>query len=145
MLNPLEEWRSRLIFQGKSMIRLLPIILVLGLVFAVDKEGKEKTKFNVTGIVLGENGEGLKKVKLTIFNEIGKKVESGKTKKSGEFKFKKMKAGNYSIVGEHKEEGEVSVDFSITIQVLYYLIRKSCNFQPVFTLLLVSPKCVGEF
>ena len=57
MLNPLEEWRSRLIFQGKSMIRLLPIILVLGLVFAVDKEGKEKTKFDVTGIVIGENGE----------------------------------------------------------------------------------------
>ena len=96
------------------MIRLVPIILVLGLVFAVDKEGKEKTKFDVTGIVIGENGEGLKKVKLAIFNEIGKKIESGKTKKSGEFKFKKMKAGDYRIVGEHKEEGEVSVDFSIT-------------------------------
>ena len=96
------------------MIRLVPIILVLGLVFAVDKEGKEKTKFDVTGIVVDENGEGLKKVKLTIFNEIGKKIESGKTKKSGEFKFKKMKAGDYRIVGEHKEEGEVSGHFSIT-------------------------------
>ena len=86
----------------------------MGLLFAVDKEGKEKTQFDVTGIVIGENGEGLKKVKLTIFNNLGEKVESGKTKKSGKFKFKKIKAGDYRIVGEHKEEGEVSVDFSIT-------------------------------
>ena len=96
------------------MIRLVPLTLLMGLLLAVDKEGKEKTKFDVTGIVIGENGEKLKKVKLTIFNDLGKKVESGKTKKGGEFKFKKMKAGDYRIVGEHKEEGEVSVDFSIT-------------------------------
>ena len=96
------------------MIRLVPLTLLMGLLFAVDKEGKEKTKFDVTGIVIGENGERLKKVKLTIFNDLGKKVESGKTKKGGEFKFKKMKAGDYRIVGEHKEEGEVSIDFSIT-------------------------------
>ena len=96
------------------MIRLVPLTLLMGLLFAVDKEGKEKTKFDVTGIVIGENGERLKKVKLTIFNDLGKKVESGKTKKGGEFKFKKMKAGDYRIVGEHKKEGEVSVDFSIT-------------------------------
>ena len=96
------------------MIRLVPLTLLMGLLFAVDKEGKEKTKFDVTGIVIGENGERLKKVKLTIFNDLGKKVESGKTKKGGEFKFKKMKAGDYRIVGEHKDEGEVSVDFSIT-------------------------------
>ena len=96
------------------MIRLVPLTLLIGLLFAVDKEGKEKTKFDVTGIVIGENGERLKKVKLTIFNDLGKKVESGKTKKGGEFKFKKMKAGDYRIVGEHKEEGEVSIDFSIT-------------------------------
>ena len=96
------------------MTRLVLLTLLIGLLFAVDKEGKEKTKFDVTGIVIGENGEGLKKVKLTIFNDLGEKVESGKTKKSGEFKFKKMKAGDYRIVGEHKKEGEVSVDFSIT-------------------------------
>ena len=96
------------------MIRLVPLTLLMGLLFAVDKKGKEKTKFDVTGIVIGENGERLKKVKLTIFNDLGKKVESGKTKKGGEFKFKKMKAGDYRIVGEHKEEGEVSIDFSIT-------------------------------
>ena len=96
------------------MTRLVPLTLLIGLLFAVDKEGKEKTTFDITGTVIGENGEGLKKVKLTIFNDLGEKVESGKTKKSGEFKFKKVKAGDYRIVGEHKKEGEVSVDFSVT-------------------------------
>ena len=96
------------------MIRLVPLTLLIGLLFAVDKEGKQKTKFDVTGTVIGESGEGLKKVKLTIFNDLGEKVESGKTKKNGEFKFKKMKAGDYRIVGVHKDEGEVSVDFTIT-------------------------------
>ena len=95
------------------MIRLVPLTLLIGLLFAVDKKGKEKTQFDVTGIVIGKSGEGLKKVKLTIFNDFGEKVESGKTKKSGEFKFKKVKAGDYRIVCEHKEGGEVSVDFSI--------------------------------
>ena len=96
------------------MTRLVPLTLLIGLLFAVDKEGKEKTTFDITGTVIGENGEGLKKVKLTIFNDLGEKVESGKTKKNGEFKFKKMKAGDYRIVGVHKDEGEVSVDFTIT-------------------------------
>ena len=95
------------------MIRLLPYALLFGLLFAVGKEGKEKTKFDVTGVVIGKDGEGLKKVKLTIFNDIGKKIETGKSKKNGEFKFKKMKAGTYRIVGEHKKDGEVVVDFSI--------------------------------
>ena len=49
------------------MIRLVPLTLLMGLLFAVDKEGKEKTKFDVTGIVIGENGERLKKVNLLLF------------------------------------------------------------------------------
>ena len=95
------------------MSRFLQYALLFGLLFAVDKEGKEKTKFDVTGIVIDQDGVGLKKVKLTIFNDIGKKIETGKSNKSGEFKFKKMKAGSYRIVGEHKREGEASIDFII--------------------------------
>ena len=70
------------------MTRLVPLTLLIGLLFAVDKEGKKKTKFDVTGVVIGENGERLKKVKLTIFNDLGKKVESvyalGEEKKNAE-------------------------------------------------------------
>jgi len=114
MLNPFDAWPSRHISQRGSMIRLLPYIMLLGLVFAVDKEGKAKTKFTVTGTVIGKDGEGVKKVKLTVYDEIGKKINSGKTNKDGEFKFKKMKAGTYRIIGEHKKEGEVEIDFSLS-------------------------------
>ena len=96
------------------MIRLFPYMLLIGFLFAVGKEGKAKTKFIVTGIVIGKDGEGLKKVKLTIYDENGKKIDSGKTNGDGEFKFKKMKAGTYKLVGNHKKEGEVERDFSIT-------------------------------
>ena len=41
-------------FSRRNMIRLVPLTLLIGLLFAVDKEGKEKTKFDVTGIVIGE-------------------------------------------------------------------------------------------
>ena len=71
------------------MIRLVPLTLIIGLLFAVDKKGKEKTQLDVTGIVIGESGEGLKKVKLTIFNDLGEKVESGKTKKVENLNLKK--------------------------------------------------------
>ena len=114
MLSQSGEWPLRHIFQGENMIRLLPYVLLLGLVFAVDKEGKAKTKFNVTGIVIGKDGEGVKKVKLTVYDEIGKKIDSGKTNKNGEFKFKKIGAGTYRLLGEHKKEGEIEIDFSLT-------------------------------
>ena len=39
------------------MIRLVPLTLVFGLLFAVDKEGKEKTKFDVTGIFANVGGK----------------------------------------------------------------------------------------
>ena len=65
------------------MQKLLIAITLINLTFAVDKEGKEKTKFNVTGMVIGKNGEGLKKVKLTILNDFGQIVDSGITRKSG--------------------------------------------------------------
>ena len=114
MLRLLGEWPLRHIFQGESMIRLFPYMLLIGFLFAVGKEGKAKTKFIVTGIVIGKDGEGLKKVKLTIYDENGKKIDSGKTNGNGEFKFKKMKAGTYKLVGNHKKEGEVEHNFSIT-------------------------------
>ena len=106
------------------MIRLFPYMLLIGFLFAVGKEGKAKTKFTVTGIVIGKDGEGIKKVKLTIYDENGKKIDSGKTNVDGEFKFKKMSAGKYRIIGEHKREGEVEHGFSIT--------RKDIDFKLKF-------------
>ena len=67
------------------------------MIFAVEVESKKKTKFTVTGIVLGKDGQGLKKVKLSLMNEDGKKVDKDKTGGDGEFKFKKISASRFDI------------------------------------------------
>ena len=48
------------------MSRLLPYALLFGLLFAVGKEGKEKTKFDVTGIVIDQDGEAVSYTHLTL-------------------------------------------------------------------------------
>ena len=84
------------------------------MIVAVEVESKKKTKFTVTGIVVGKDGEGLKKVKLSLMNEEGKKVDKDKTGGDGEFKFKKISAGSYVLKGIHKKEGEAEINFTIT-------------------------------
>ena len=96
------------------MIRYLSWILLLGIIFAVEVKGKKKTKFTITGIVLNKDGEGLKKVKLSLINEDEKKVSKDKTGRDGEFKFKKIPAGSYILKGIHKKDGEAEINFKIT-------------------------------
>ena len=79
MQNLCDEWLLKHISPGKSMTRYLSLVLLLGIIFAVEVKGKKKTKFSVTGIVLNKDGEGLKKVKLILTNEDGKKVGKDKT------------------------------------------------------------------
>ncbi len=95
------------------MNRYLTWLLFLGIVFAVDVKEKVKKKFTVTGVVQNSAGKGIKKVKLTIINEEGKEIEDGKSKGDGEFKFKKIRAGSYTLRGEHKEEGSGEVKFTL--------------------------------
>jgi len=114
MQNLCGEWLLKHISPGKSMTRYLSLVLLLGIVFAVEVKGKKKTKFTVTGIVLNKDGEGLKKVKLILTNEDGKKVGKDKTGGDGEFKFKKIPAGSYILSGIHKKEGEAEINFNIT-------------------------------
>mgnify|MGYP001252023887 CR=1 FL=1 len=95
------------------MTKYLRYILLFGLLFAAKKKGKIKTDFNISGVVIGVDGEGLKKVKLTIFDEDKNEIESGKTKGDGEFKFKKIPPGSYLIEASHKSEGEIDIPFVI--------------------------------
>ena len=95
------------------MNRYLTWLLFLGIVFAVNVKQKVKKKFTVSGVVQNSAGKKIKKVKLTIINEEGKKIESGKSKGGGEFKFKKIRAGSYTLMGEHKKEGSGDVKFTL--------------------------------
>ncbi|MGY8787380.1 MAG: carboxypeptidase-like regulatory domain-containing protein, partial [Fidelibacterota bacterium] len=74
------------------MIKILFSFLMIGFLFAADK-------FAVNGIVQSENGDGLKKVELTIFDTDGEEVKSTKSKKDGSFKFKKIEQGDYTLFG----------------------------------------------
>ena len=109
------------------MIRFLSYLLFFSIVFAVGKQSKAKTKFTLTGIVVNKNGNGLKKVKLTILDDNGEKVSSGKTKKNGEFKFKKIPAGSYLLISKHKEEGLIETKFSLSKKDLDLKIQYSNN------------------
>jgi len=95
------------------MNRYLTWLLLLGIVFAVNVKQKVKKKFTVSGVVQNSAGKKIKKVKLTIINEEGKKIESGKSKGGGEFKFKKIRAGSYTLTGKHKKEGSGDVKFTL--------------------------------
>ena len=123
MQNLCGEWLLKHISPGKSMTRYLSLVLLLGIVFAVEVKGKKKTKFSVTGIVLNKDGEGLKKVRLILTNEDGKKVGKDKTGGDGNFKFKKIPAGSYILSGIHKKEGEAEINFNITTTVSYTHLR----------------------
>ena len=95
------------------MNRYFSWLLLLGIVFAVNVKQKTKKNFNVTGVVQNSTGEKIKKVKLIIINEEGKEVADSKSKGGGEFKFKKIRAGSYTLTGEHKKEGKGDVKFTL--------------------------------
>lgn len=75
--------------------------------------GFAKEKYTVSGVVKDADGNGLKKVKLIIFNQDGDDIADGKSKGDGEFKFKKISPGDYSIQGSHKKLGMGELNFSV--------------------------------
>jgi hypothetical protein len=107
------------------MNRYLTWLLLLGIVFAVNVKQKVKKKFTVSGVVQNSAGKKIKKVKLTIINEEGKKIESGKSKGGGKFKFKKIRAGSYTLMGEHKKEGSGDIKFTLNTTDVELTLRIS--------------------
>ena len=71
----------------------------------LQEEEPPKGKFEVSGMVVDENDEGIKKVDVALLDENGKKIADGKTKKGGGFKLKKIVSGKYVLQAEHKKLG----------------------------------------
>ena len=116
------------------MNKYLAWLLLLGIVFAVNVKQKTKKNFTVTGVVQNSAGEKIKKVKLSIINEEGKEIADGKSKGGGEFKFKKIRAGSYTLMGEHKKEGKGDVKFTLnTTDVNLTLIISDGNSSNTLT------------
>ena len=95
------------------MSKYITWIFLISLVFAVDIKEKAKKKFTLTGIAQDKKGNGIKKVKLFIFDKEGEQIEKSKTDGNGEFKFKKLRAGSYTLKGEHKKEGSGETKFTL--------------------------------
>ena len=80
--------------------------------------GKKGNAFDVSGKVLGLEGEGVGDVEVILYNADGKEVGSETTKKrigKGNFKFSKIPSGTYTLfarsdVGEASQEGVVDDD-----------------------------------
>ena len=82
-------------------------------IFAVDMKAKKKKEFTVTGIVINGEGDGIKKARLVVLDSEGEKIKEEKSKKGGKFIFKKLKAGSYTLLAEHKSEGDGESRFNL--------------------------------
>ena len=71
----------------------------------LQKEDPPKGNFEVSGKVVDQNNDGIKKVNIILLDENGEQFANGKTKKSGEFKLKKIVSGKYVLQAEHKKLG----------------------------------------
>ena len=71
----------------------------------LQKEEPPKGKFEVSGKIVDQNNNGIKKANVILLDENGEKFADGKTKKSGEFKLKKIVSGKYVLQAEHKKLG----------------------------------------
>ena len=86
--------------------RSLLICFVLGIAFPKDN-------YKLSGIVRTADGEGVKKAKVLLLNNNEQEIKDEKTSRKGEFKFKKVEPGTYTLKAEHKNEG--SGDQTVTV------------------------------
>ena len=95
------------------MNKILTYIIMFNAIFAVDMKAKKKKEFTVTGIVINSEGNGIKKARLVVLDSEGEKIREEKSKKGGKFIFKKLKAGSYTLLAEHKSEGDGESRFNL--------------------------------
>ena len=89
-----------------KLTRILLLCFVLGIAFSKDN-------YKLSGIVQTANGKGVKKARIALLNNDGQEIKDEKTSRKGEFKFKKVEPGTYTLKAEHKNEG--SGDQTVTV------------------------------
>ena len=89
-----------------KLTRILLLCFILGIAFSKDN-------YKLSGIVQTANGKGVKKARIALLNNDGQEIKDEKTSRKGEFKFKKVEPGTYTLKAEHKNEG--SGDQTVTV------------------------------
>ena len=95
------------------------------MIFPSEAQGR---KFIVAGKVIDENERSMKKVRLKLFNNNGRKIAEEITNRKGEFKFKKIKQGTY-VLRSYDSNGNLTVIKSITIKNKTWTIVEPYQFN----------------
>ncbi|MBT6112612.1 MAG: carboxypeptidase regulatory-like domain-containing protein, partial [Candidatus Marinimicrobia bacterium] len=83
--------------------------LLLGINILFAKENK----FAISGSVIDSEGNPIKKVVVQLFDDRGDEIKDSKTGKKGNFKFKKIKLGEYTITASHISLGSANEKISL--------------------------------
>ena len=116
-------WHIKHIFLRENMNKFLLFILMVSTICAVDMKAKRKKEFVVTVTIVNQNGTGIKKSRVVLLDKNGEKIKNGKTNKNGQYTFKKLKAGSYTLLAEHKSEGDGEKKFNLIGKDLEFTIR----------------------
>ena len=90
-------------------------------------KAKRKKEFIVTVTIINQDGTGIKKSRVVLLDKNGEKIKDGKTNKNGQYSFKKLKAGSYTLLAEHKKEGDGEKKFNLLGKDLDFTIRLSSD------------------
>ena len=82
------------------------------MIFPSEAQGR---KFTVAGRVIDKNERSMKKVRVKLFNNNGRKIAEEITSSKGKFKFKKIKKGTY-VLRSYDFNGNLTVIKSITLK-----------------------------
>ena len=105
------------------MNKFLSYVLIMNTMFAIDMKAKRKKEFVVTVTIINQNGTGVKKSRVVLLDIDGEKIKDGKTNKNGQYTFKKLKAGSYTLLAEHKKEGDGEKKFNLLGKDLDFTIK----------------------
>ena len=100
-----------------------------------------KGKLTLSGQVVDEDGEKVKKAELTLRKD-GDIVEEDKTKGNGKFKFKKLEEGDYVLEVSHEDFG--SAEKAFTLSEDYDLGEVTLSTEPVSSTVIATNSTSGE-
>jgi len=100
-----------------------------------------KGKLTLSGQVVDEDGEKVKKAELTLRKD-GDVVEEDKTKGNGKFKFKKLEEGDYVLEVSHEDFG--SAEKAFTLSEDYDLGEVTLSTEPVSSTVIATNSTSGE-
>lgn len=87
---------------------------ILILLFSISFMFAKEKKVTISGTVQDSQGLRVKKAIVLLLDENGEEIKDSKTGKKGDFKFKKVTSGDYTLSASHKTLGDVSQTIAVS-------------------------------